>query len=129
MRHNKCFSFYTDGITIPKLRCLVSFWYTYICFFFASKRGQFFLQQWENVNDNAESGEKVKWVHCCRVPIESISKNFVTLVHKFFPSAFIGNTYRIYMKKLVYKSYKVFSYRFYSFVPININSVSEWSGV
>ena len=64
-------------------------------------------------------------LHCCRVPIESIWKNFVTLVHKFFPSAFIGNTNRIYMKKLVYKSYKVFSYRFYSFVPININGVGN----
>ena len=61
-------------------------------------------------------------VHCFRVPIESLGKNFATLVIKFFPTSFIGNTYRIYMKKLEYKSYKVFSYRFYSFVPIIINS-------
>ena len=33
------------------------------------------------------------------------------------------------MKKLVYKSYKVFSYRFYSFVPININSVFAFDDV
>ena len=48
-------------------------------------------------------------LHCCRVPIESIGKNFVTIVLNFFPSEFINNTYRIYTKKLEYKSYKVFS--------------------
>ena len=30
------------------------------------------------------------------------------------------------MKKLVYKSYKVFSYKFYNFVPININSSEQY---
>ena len=30
-----------------------------------------------------------------------------------------------YTKKLEYMSYKVFSYRFYSFVPININCVGR----
>ena len=56
----------------------------------------------------------LKWTNfpcilrCCKVPIESIRKNFVTLALKFFPSASIGNTYRICMKKLEYESYKVF---------------------
>ena len=39
-------------------------------------------------------------IHCCGVLIESLGKNFVTLVPKFFPSEFIGNNYRINMKKL-----------------------------
>ena len=69
MRHNRCFSFYTYRwnyhTKIEPFYCHV--WDPFgiliqICFSLASKRGQFFLQQWENVNDNAESGKKVKWV-------------------------------------------------------------------
>ena len=41
--------------------------------------------------------------------IESLGKNFVTLVHKFFHIDSIGITYKCTRKKLVYKSYKVFS--------------------
>jgi hypothetical protein len=55
--------------------------------------------------------------------IESIGKNFVTLYSSFFNIDSIGITYKCTRKKLEYKSYKKNSYRFYSFVPINIKSV------
>ena len=47
--------------------------------------------------------------------IESIGKNFVTLVIKFLYIDSIGITYKCTRKKLQYKSYKVFSYRFYRY--------------
>ena len=50
--------------------------------------------------------------------IESIWKNFVTFLHKFFHIDSIGNTFKCTRKKLVYKSYKVFSYRFYRYPTI-----------
>ena len=47
--------------------------------------------------------------------IESTGKNFVTFLHKFFHIDSIGITYQCTRKKLVYKSYKVFSYRLYRY--------------
>ena len=47
--------------------------------------------------------------------IESIGKNFVTFVQKFFPIDSIDITYKCTRKKLVYKSYKVFSHIFYRY--------------
>ena len=47
--------------------------------------------------------------------IESIGKNFVTFVLNFFHVDSIGITYKCTRKKLQYKSYKVFSYRFYRY--------------
>ena len=47
--------------------------------------------------------------------IESLGKNFVTFVLKFFRIDSIGITYKFTRKKLEYKSYKVFSYRFYRY--------------
>ena len=47
--------------------------------------------------------------------IESTGKNFVTFVLKFFHIDSIGITYKCTRKKLVYKSYKVFFYRFYRY--------------
>ena len=71
-----------------------------------------------------------KWLRALKYT--SAKKSVVaTIFHKsrfFLKSGFLKSrfhcTYRIYVKKLVYKNYKVFSYRFYSFLPININSVS-----
>ena len=58
--------------------------------------------------------------------IESIGKNFVTFVHKFFHIDSIGITYKCTRKKLVYKSYKVFSYRFYRY-PTTVHAVKAIS--
>ena len=69
--------------------------------------------------------------------IESLGKNFVIFVLKFFHIDSIGITYRICMKKLEYKNHKVFSYRFYRYpttvlirtymsskIPIHITNTS-----
>ena len=64
-----------------------------------------FLSQFKSKITNVRNFA-ILWVrtHCFAHAVEGYQKKlYEKLCNKFFPSAFIGNTYRIYMKKLYKK--------------------------